>query len=49
MHWEPFLRLEKDFEANREKIRILSGQISALEAEIGKLPVDAADDMLEGD
>ena len=47
MHWETFLRLEpKDFEANSEKMCILSGQISALEAETGKLP---ADDMLEGD
>ena len=47
MHWETFLRLEqKDFEAHTEKMRILSGQISALEAEIGKLP---ADDMLETD
>ena len=50
MHWETFLRLEqKDFEANREKMRILSGQISAPEAEIGKLPADPADDMLDGD
>ena len=35
MHLETLLRLEqKDFEANKEKMRILSGQISALEAEI---------------
>jgi hypothetical protein len=43
MQWETFLRLEqKDVEANREKICILSGQITAIEAEIGKLPADPA-------
>jgi hypothetical protein len=35
MHWETFLRLEqKDFEANREKMRIISEQISRLETEV---------------
>ena len=48
MHWETFDRLEwKDFKANREKLRILSAQTSALEAEIGELPADPADDVLE--
>ena len=48
MHWDTFDRLEwKDFKANREKLRILSAQTSALEAEIGELPADPADDVLE--
>jgi hypothetical protein len=34
MHWETFLRLEhKDFEADREKMRTISGDISRLQAE----------------
>jgi hypothetical protein len=34
MHWETFLRLEqKDFEADRDKMRIISKQITCLEAE----------------
>ena len=37
MHWETFLRLEqKDFEADMEKMRIMSSEISALEAELGE-------------
>ena len=50
MHWDTFDRLElMDFEADREKMRILSKEISALEVEIEKLPADPADDVLEGD
>jgi hypothetical protein len=34
MHWETFLRLkQKDFEANREEVRISSEQITCLEVE----------------
>jgi hypothetical protein len=35
MHWDTFDRLEqKDFEADREKMHILSKQISRLETEV---------------
>jgi hypothetical protein len=47
MHWETFLRLEqKVFEANREKLHIMSREISCLEAEIGVLPADPAEGVL---
>jgi hypothetical protein len=50
MHWDTFDRLElMDFEADREKMRILSKEISALEVEIGELPEEATEDVLEGD
>ena len=47
MHWETFLQFEqKDFEANRKKMLIMSAEISRLEAEIGELPADPAYDVL---
>jgi len=47
MHWDTFDRLElKDFDANREKMLIISAEILRLEAEIGELPADPADDVL---
>ena len=48
MHWDTFDRLElKDFEADREKMRILSWQISTLESEIGRLSADPAEEVLD--
>ena len=48
MHWGTFDRHEvKDFKALREKMRILSAEISALESEFGELPADPSDDVLE--
>jgi hypothetical protein len=50
MHWDTFDRLElRDFEANRKKIRILSAEISRLEAEIGELPAESTNDVLKDD
>ena len=50
MHWDTFDRLEqKDIEANREKMIIMSAEISRLGVEFGELPAEAADYVLEND
>jgi hypothetical protein len=38
---------QKDFEASREKMLIMSAEISRLEEQFGELPVEASDDVLE--
>ena len=48
MHCETCPHLEqKDFEASREKMLIMSAEISCLEEQFGELPVEASDDVLE--
>jgi hypothetical protein len=48
MHCETFPHLEqKDFEASREKMLIMSAEISRLEVQFGVLPGEEADDVLE--
>ena len=48
IHCETCPHLEqKDFEASREKMLIMSAEISRLEEQFGELPAEASDEVLE--